>query len=139
MSEFSDKEQKLLLSTGHVVSITKTNVTFTTEFKVKAVELSFDGVPPSKVFTQLGIDICLFQDDYPKKSISRWKKIFLAEGKEGLEEKRGKNSTGRPKRSSDPSDLRALQARIAHLEAENYILKKLNALAAKSEKKKGLK
>lgn len=140
MSKFSEKERKFLESNPYVQKVTSSQVLFTPGFKIKAVELSLEGVSPHDIFNRLGVDSTLFLPDFPKKSVSRWRKIYDSLGAEGLrEERRGKSSTGRPKRSFDPSDPASLLERIAYLEAENYILKKLEALAAKHEKKKGSK
>lgn len=139
MGKFSEKDRKVLLSNQYVVNVTDGHVTFTVEFKKKAVELNLQGMSPQDIFNKLGIDTSLFLDAYPKKSIGRWKKIFLEEGVEGLAERRGKNSPGRPKRSDNPETISALKQRLIQLEAENYVLKKLHALAANSRKKKDSK
>jgi transposase-like protein len=140
MSKFPEKVRKILESSPFVQKVTGSQVLFTSEFKIKAVELNLEGASPQDIFNRLGIDTALFLPDFPKKSVSRWRKIYETLGEEGLkEERRGRGSTGRPKRSFDPSNPASLLERIAYLEAENYILKKLEALAAKHEKKKGSK
>ncbi len=136
MKELSDADRETLLASKYVSKISGSQVTFTGSFKIKAVELSLKGKSPSQIFVELGIDPIFFLPDYPKKSIYRWKKIYLEEGKDVLkEEKRGKNSTGRPKKKYDPDDLESLRARLAYVEAENDFLKKLHALADLKEKK----
>lgn len=140
MSKFSEKERKILETNSYVQKVTETQVLFTAQFKIKAVELNLEGISPQEIFIRMGIDTALFLPDFPKKSVSRWRRIYEKLGAEGLEkERRGKGSTGRPKRSFDPSDPASLLERIAYLEAENYILKKLEALAIKHEKKKSSK
>lgn len=139
MVKFPEHVRKELLSSPHVTNVTDTHVTFTVEFKKEIVELNLRGVSPIEAFTQLGINVSFFLDKFPKKTVSRWKKIYLEQGVQGLEEKRGKKSTGRPKKVFDPNNIKHLQQKMMELEAENFILKKLNALAANSRKKKGLK
>lgn len=137
MQKFPDKVKHALMKTGHVQKITSSQVVFTPEFKIKALEMNLAGRNPFDIFLSLGVDPAFFLPEFPKKCISRWKSIYNREGEEGLrEEKRGKGATGRPKRSYDPTDIKSLQEKIALLEAENYILKKLQALEAEHEKKK---
>lgn len=136
MERLSETDKKALSKSKYVSKITETQVLFTASFKIKAVEMSLDGITPHEIFFKLGIDPSYFLPDYPKKSISRWKKVYIKEGPEALEvEKRGKNAKGRPKKTFDPSDSDSLLARLAYLEAENDFLKKLHALADLKEKK----
>lgn len=136
MERLSEADKKTLLSNKYVEKITGSHIVFSANFKIKAVEMSLEGQSPPQIFLNLGIDPSYFLPDYPKKSISRWKKVYLEEGKDALkEEKRGKNSIGRPKRKYDPEDIDSVRARLAYLEAENDFLKKLHALADLKEKK----
>lgn len=138
MSKFPEKVRKQLLLSPFVEKVSDSSVSFSSDFKIQAVKMNLEGANPQDIFVELGIDPAFFLVDYPKKSISRWRKIYDQYGFDGFkEERRGKGSTGRPKRSYDPSDPESLRERIAYLEAENYILKKIRALAAKNGKKKG--
>lgn len=140
MSKFSEKVRNQLLSSPFVEKVSESSVSFTADFKIEAVKMNLEGRNPQEIFFELGIDPAMFLDDYPKKSISRWRKIYKEHGFDGLkEERRGKGSTGRPKRTYDPSDPESMRERIAYLEAENYILKKIRALATEHAKKKGSK
>lgn len=136
MEKLSEDDKKALLANKFVEKITGSQVAFSSKFKIKAVEMSLDGRSASDIFLELGVDPSYFLPDYPKKSISRWKKIYLEDGKDALkEEKRGKKAKGRPKKAYDPNDLDSVKARLAYLEAENDFLKKLHALADLKEKK----
>lgn len=136
MEKLSEADKKALLSSKYVSKITGSQVTFTASFKIKAVEMNLKGKPPIDIFLALGIDPTYFLPDYPKKSIHRWKESYLKDGKGAFkEEKRGKGSKGRPKKSYDPEDMDSVMARLAYLEAENDFLKKLHALADSKEKK----
>lgn len=137
MHNLTPKAQKALLDSKWVQKITKSHVVFNSDFKVKAVQLNLEGLNPTDIFSSLGIDPALFHEELPKKSISRWKKIYLQEGEEGLkQERRGKQATGRPKRKFNKTDLKSMEERIAYLEAENFILKKLRALEEEEYAKK---
>lgn len=136
MSDFSEKDRRSLESNPLVQSVGPNQVQFTSKFKLKALKLHADGFKPSDIFLKLGVDPNLFLREYPKKCLSRWKKILDTHGMQGFnKERRGKDSTGRPKKA-ELKDEKALLARIAYLEAENDFLKKLRALAEKQESKK---
>ncbi len=64
------------------------------------------------------------------KTVAKWERIYLEEGKEGFcVERRGRKSTGRPpKLKKDVEE--DLIAEVQRLRAENAYLKKLNALVA---------
>lgn len=135
MSDFSEKDRKSLESNPLVKSVGANQVQFTSKFKLKALKLHAQGLKPSDVFLKLGVDPILFLKEYPKKCLTRWKKIVADYGEKGLqEERRGKGATGRPKRTV-PKGEKALLERIAVLEAHVDFLKKLRALAEKPERK----
>lgn len=136
MEKFSEAVRKSLLANKYVLKVTGSHVSFTASFKIKAVEMNLEGQSPAEIFRHLGVDPINFLPDYPKKSISRWKKIYQEEGKDALkEEQRGKGATGRPRKKYDPNDIDSVMARLAYLEAENDFLKKLHALADLKERK----
>ena len=132
MEKLSEADKKRLLLNRFVEKITDSQVSFTPEFKILAVKSYLKGQNPKSIFLEAGIDTSIFKDHFPKKSIARWKTIYLEEGEKGLKhEKRGKKSTGRPK----DQKFSSLEAELAYLRLENDFLKKLHALAALKEKK----
>ena len=64
-----------------------------------------------------------------------WERIYLEEGPEGfLVERRGRNSTGRPRKL--PKEVEEdLLAEVQRLRAENEYLKKLQALVLEEERR----
>ena len=70
------------------------------------------------------------EEDLYLKTVKNWERIYLEEGANGfMEEKRGKKSTGRPRKK--PLDKQVEEDLIAEnqrLRMENECLKKLNAL-----------
>lgn len=77
--------------------------------------------------------------EVPRAVITRWERIYLEEGAEGLYiERRGRKATGRrPKPEKKVEE--DLIAEVQRLRAENAYLKKLNALVAervRQEKKR---
>ncbi len=140
MSKFSADEKKKLLGNHYVQKVTESQVSFTSEFKILAVKQHKSGKTPDQIFIDAGLDTSLFLEDFPKKTIDRWNRIFESEGAVGLKsEKRGKGATGRPKKKQlyDPTDINSVLKRLAYLEVENDLLKKLRALEEESLKKKG--
>ena len=69
------------------------------------------------------------------KIIERWERIYLEEGPEGLSvERRGRGSTGRPKKLPKELD-ESLLAVVQRLRAENDYLKNLQALVLEDERR----
>lgn len=138
MGKWSESERKLLLLNKYVSKVTDTNIAYTSEFKVLAVKEYRSGKSPQQIFKDSGFDLTVFEGEYAKKTIYRWSKLFDEEGSKGFKvEKRGKSATGRPKKKYDPTDLDSVLKRLAYLEVENDLLKKLRALEEESLKKKG--
>jgi transposase len=134
MEKFSDADRKRLLASPYVEKLTESHVVFTSKFKSLAIKKYLEGMSPSDIFNDLGIDTSLFLPDFPKKSIARWKTIFFEEGVEGFEkENRGRGSKGRSKRP----EFKSLEEEVAYLREENEFLKKLMALAEEYQKKNG--
>ena len=71
--------------------------------------------------------------------IQKWERIYLTEGLEGLAlERRGRGSTGRPKKLSKEVE-EDLLAEVQRLRAENEYLKNLQALVLERERRQGKK
>ena len=67
--------------------------------------------------------------------IQSWERIYLEEGPEGLAvERRGRKSTGRPKKLPDKVE-EDLLAEVQRLRAENAYLKNLQALVLEEERR----
>ena len=73
--------------------------------------------------------------ELPCKRPAAWERIYLEEGPEGfLVERRGGNSTGRPRKL--PKEVEEdLLAEVQRLRAENEYLKKLQALVLEEERR----
>lgn len=126
MPLFSDSDRKNLESNSNVEKVTKSHVVYTLKFKLLALKKHDQGISPKRIFTDADIDLTLFPNDYAKNTIRRWR----ARGAEGLKHETRGSST-KPKRTSEYASL---EEEIAHLKAENWILKKLQALAEKQKK-----
>jgi hypothetical protein len=61
---------------SYTTSVTESQVLFSLEFKLKAIELHGEGLRPSDIFQKLGIGPNLFRNEYSKKTIHRWEMIY---------------------------------------------------------------
>lgn len=133
MAVLSDSDRKKLEKNPNILKVTKKNITYSASFKTRAVERYLAGDTYNNIFSEAGIDLSLFEENYGRKSIERWRKIFEIFGPSGFnKETRGKAATGRPKGKK----FKSIEAEVAYLRAENDFLKKLNALEAAYLKKK---
>ena len=73
--------------------------------------------------------------ELPKKRAAAWERIYLTDGPEGFSvERRGRNSTGRPKKLPKAVE-EDLLAEVQRLRAENEYLKNLKALVLEDERR----
>jgi hypothetical protein len=131
---FSGEEITTLLGNPNVVSCTQGSITYTHEFKKRALELHTSGLSSKEIWRQAGFDISIWPRDYMKKRIKAWKKIVRKNGLEGLAKKRGEGATGRPKTKglTDADKIKYLELKVKYLQAENDFLAKLRAKRAES-------
>lgn len=123
---YSKSQIKVLLNNPNVNRCSSKSVTYSKEFKVKAVKDYYDqGLGANAIFQNADFDLTVLGKDKPENCLKRWRKIYKAQGATGLRvERRGKNASGRrPK--GDESDKGYLKTKIAYLEAENAFLRKL--------------
>ena len=135
-NEFQIKE---LEKNPNVLSASERSISYSPEFKLKAVMDYKSGKIPTQIFIEQGFDLNMIGKEQPKRCLKRWRDSYDRFGEEGLlTERRGKGSTGRPssKQLSVEEKLRKAEARIKFLEAENDFLKKLEELVRQALKKK---
>lgn len=134
---FTEQELQMLEINPNVHRVTEKNITYSPQFKVAAVQAYQEGHTPMEIFLQAGFHIEMIGRDMPKKCLLRWRKVYATFGEAGLiEERRGKASSGRKPDGelSAEEKLRRAEARIRLLEAENELLKKLEALERQASK-----
>jgi len=133
---FTEQQIKELEVNPNVLRVSETTITYAPTFKVTAVQAYLAGQTPMEIFLTAGFNLDAIGHEKPKKCLLRWRQVFTSQGDVGLlEEKRGKESAGRKTRelSMEEKLLRA-EARIKLLEAENDLLKKLEALERQTSK-----
>lgn len=136
MHSFTPKQRSKLLANRNVQAATEKTVTFTPEFKIKAVHLYLDGTLPDQIFENAEIPLEYFEDDYCRSCVKRWLEKFRTEGEDSLRfDERGKGASGRPKEESleDLTYDELLALVEIQQEALNDI-RKQNALARKKNR-----
>lgn len=134
---FSKEEQMLLLKNKNVTKVTDKSITYSDEFKVNSIQSYAKGKFPAEIFREAGFNLNIIGNQNPRKCLNRWKRTYLAKGKDGLMgEKRGRGGR-RPENleMSLEERLNAAEAQVAYLEMENEFLKKLEELERRDVKK----
>jgi transposase-like protein len=129
---FSDKERRMLLRNPAVQECTERSITYTLEFKKRAVELYANGMGSNEIWRQAGIDISNWRRDYTKGCVKRWKKIVRKSGQEGLRERRGGARGRTAKGLTDADRIKRLELQVKYLQAERDFLVNLRAKRAES-------
>jgi transposase len=128
---FSSSQMKVLEKNSNVVRVTSQTITYSPDFKVKAVLENIQGKNPAQIFIDHGFDLDVIGKGLPRKRLYQWRKIYNESGELGLSlDTRGKNKTERTpsKELSVEEKLKKAEARIKFLEVENDFLKKLEEL-----------
>lgn len=135
---FTKQEQEILKKHPYVKSVSKKAITYTDEFKAKAVKEYEEGKFSRQIFEDAGFDIEIVGIERAKSALKRWRTAYKENGIAGLEDSR-KNHSGRPfKRELSIEEKYArLEAQNALLRAENELLKKIDLAERMLVKKKG--
>ncbi|MFD3262332.1 IS3 family transposase, partial [Paenibacillus lentus] len=129
--KFSAEDIRQLEGSPNVKQISEKSVTYSPTFKLASVQAYYDGAAPIEIFINGGFDMAVIGSKTPKWCLQRWRTAYAKYGEVGLlEERRGKGSPGRKPAGemSVEEKLQKAEARIKLLEAENELLKKLEAL-----------
>ncbi len=128
---FTEEQIRKLEANPNVRRASESAITYTSAFKLEALQAYRSGRLPSEIFIRAGFDLDVIGHEKPKQSLRRWREINDRYGEEGLAtERRGKNSTGRKPTGELSVDeaLKRAQAKIKLLEAQVDLLKKVEAL-----------
>jgi len=128
---FTKEEIAKLSKNKNVDKCSERSITYTKEFKVKAVKQYQEYfMLPREIFEDAGFEIELIGKETPKNCLRRWNRTYKTKGVKGLHtETRGKGG-GRPKKikyKTDADKIERLEAENAYLKAENDFLVKLRA------------
>lgn len=127
----SSEEISILLKNENVSKCSNKTISFSKEFKVKALKQYEEGLSSNEIFKRAGFDLDMIGKNTPKDRLLDWRAVFKAKGLEGLtEETRGKGSPGRPKTKyeTDTEKIEYLEAKVAYLDAENDFLARMRGI-----------
>lgn len=133
--KFTNEECLELCKNPNVIKCSNKAITYSKEFKLKAVKQYIDeGMSSHEIFRLAGFSIMIIGKDTPKDRISDWKRLYRLCGEEGLStDRRGKHSNGgrhTTKNLTEKEKLERLEAQVIYLKAENDFLRRLRAKRA---------
>ncbi len=114
-----------------IVQISEKAITYSEDFKERAVKAAESGLTSRMIFEKEGLSV----QDLGKKRITgalnRWRKMSQRE--DGFKDTRATNTKGRPRNRPRTSEeeIIYLRDKVEYLEQENEFLKKLKALERK--------
>jgi len=125
---YTKEQREKLLSNKNVERCGVGIITYTGDFKVKAVKkYNEEYMTPREIFVLAGFDIEMIGKNKPKNCLERWNKTYKKKGlKKLLESKSG----GRPKGTrniSEKDKVKRLKLEIEYLKEKNRFLVKLRA------------
>ncbi len=120
-----------LLKNKHVDRCSPKSITYNNKFKVDAVKKYYQqGYSPSMTFKEAGFDLNLITPDKAKNCLHRWRRIYSHKGEAGLikENRGGRGGRPRSRHDNDKEKIKYLETKLAYLEEENKLLKKIKKL-----------
>ena len=131
---FSIEEIAQLSKNPCVWSVSERSISYTYEFKKRALDLYFQGIKPDDIWKQAGFDIGIWKKGYCRYTIKDWRRMLKRGGLESLTKRSGVQADGGYKRAKSPESdrVRRLELKVQYLEAENDFLIKLRAKRAES-------
>lgn len=127
---FTKEQIEVLQRNEHVAKCSEKAITYSKEFKRKAVkQYQEEGMMAKEIFRQAGFDLNVISQKKPKQCLERWNKVYGAKGYAGLAKESRGGGSGRPKIKglSDQDKIKRLETQVAYLKAENDFLAKLRA------------
>jgi transposase-like protein len=131
---YSSEQIAQLQQNPCVWHVSERTISYTYEFKKRALDLYTQGIKPDEIWLQAGFDISIWKKDYCRYTIKDWRKMVRKGGMESLTKPSGVQSdVGYRKAMSPETDrMRRLELQVKYLEAENAFLAKLRAKRAES-------
>lgn len=109
-----------LLDNPNVERVKNSHITYTTDFKLSALEDFKNGISAPDIWETNGFDISRFPRNYFGKAIHRWEKQLRRDGASfNARENRGR---------AQKKKFKSIEEEVAYLRAENAFLKELKAL-----------
>jgi transposase InsO family protein len=125
---FNKEQIEQLSKNEYVENVTEKSITYTSAFRRLFIAEDLDGKLPRNIFEDAGFDVELIGIRRINNAAYRWRSAYKEKGILGLDDKR-KGNSGRPleRELTIEEKNKRLEARIKYLEAENELLKKLDA------------
>ena len=132
---FNDNQIKELLKNKNVLRCSTKSITYSQEFKIRAVKQYFEeGMGPHQIFEEAGFSRAWLGEYRARNALGLWRNKYKKDGQEALrKETRGGagQSKKRMSHKDDKKKIEYLETKIAYLEAENDFLAKLRGLKRK--------
>ncbi len=127
---YTQAEITKILQNKYVIKCSKTNITYSKEFKIKAVKEYYEeGMSPNMIFREAGFEINVLPYKTSDRCLNRWRKIYNEKGKDHLmKETRGAKKKIKIIHKTDKEKIEYLEDKIAYLDAENDFLAELRGL-----------
>ena len=121
-----------LLTKDCVVKCSPKSISFSKNFKLRAVRQYAEGLTAGQIFNKAGLSPGLIGENRAKDCLQCWRRIVKTKGLDALKtENRGlaKGNKGRPgiKGLTDTEQIKRLKIEVAYLKAKNDFLVKLRA------------
>lgn len=134
---FTEKEIDILSKNQYVKTVSPKGITYTDEFKRIFIIENEKGKLPRQIFEECGFNVDIIGIDRIRSSGKRWRAAFRGNGISGLVDNR-KERLSRPskKELSLEEKYERLQAQNKLLMAENELLKKVEMMERRLQRKK---
>lgn len=131
--KYTEEQRKALLSNKNVAKLGQGVITYTVEFKVKAVkQYQQEYLKPHEIFREAGFDIEMIGKNKPKNCLERWNKTYKEQGVNGLLEHKAGGRPKGSKKKTDKDKIKRLELEVKYLKAENHFLAELRAKRKKA-------
>lgn len=124
---YTEREIELLEKNPNVKGVSSKSITYSPEFKIRAVKQSEHGLTSTVIFEEAGLPEELIGKGKAHQSLGRWKKSMTLKGEESFyQETRGKGAGPLGSRKGSLEEqLAEANAQIAYLEGNLDLVKKL--------------
>jgi len=131
---FTNEEIAQLRKNPCVWHVSERRISYTYEFKKRALDLYAQGIKPDEIWRQAGFNISIWKKHYCRYTLKDWQRMVKKEGLESLTRPSGVQADGgyRRARSPEADRVRRLELKVRYLESENAFLAKLRANRAES-------
>lgn len=128
----TSEQIEILRKNQNVKNCSEWSISYSNEFKIKAVKEYEQGLTSREIFDKAGLDLIIIGKDAPRESIKHWNRVCRRKGIAGLQtENRGINGGQNKLEITEKDRIKRLEAEVAYLKAENDFLVKLRAKRAK--------